>query len=306
MSIIDALPAVRGSLKSIPLSRLTWFKVGGPAVVFTPLDEEDLIHFLKKTPASIPIYPIGAGSNILVRDGGVDAVIVRLSKFSRISLDRETIVAQCGAMNSKLAKTTLQNSIEGFAFLSGIPGTIGGAIAMNAGAYGGEIKDILLYVKAITRQGERVCYPASQLNLSYRYCGVKDVFFTSASFKKSLGDFNTIKNTMDSIENARQKNQPIKHRTGGCTFKNPTFENTNHLQPYKAWQLIEKAGCRGRRVGGAKVSEQHCNFLINTGNATAEDLETLGEDVRANVKAKCGVQLCWEIQRWGKKIASKA
>lgn len=286
------ITSLRGSIKCLPLAKLTWFKVGGYATVFTPCDRSDLIHFLKQTPPTIAVYPLGVGSNVLIRDGGMDSIVVRLNKFSHIAKEGKKIRVGCGVLDRTLAKFALENNVDGFAFLSGIPGTIGGAIAVNAGCYGGEIKDILCSVDGVTRSGEIVTYKSDQLNLSYRNCAVKDVIFTSATFRCTAGNAIAIKKVMEAITNDRERDQPLKARTGGSTFKNPCGQEA----PQKAWELIDGIGYRGRCFGGAQVSEKHCNFLINTGNATAKDIETLGEQIRARIKEHFSVELHWEIR----------
>jgi UDP-N-acetylmuramate dehydrogenase len=293
--LIARLPQVRGRLTAAaPLADITWFRVGGPAeAMFRPADRDDLIAFLKAKPADVAVTPLGVGSNTLVRDGGVPGVVLRLGReFAAISADGTEVEAGAGALDVNVATVALQAGIAGLEFLRGIPGTIGGGLRMNAGAYGTEFKDVLVWAEAVDPQGNLHRLTPDEMKFGYRHCGVPENWiFIGARLKGVLGDPAAIKARMDEIQAAREGSQPIRSRTGGSTFANP--------EGLKAWQLIDAAGCRGLVVGDAQVSEQHCNFLINRGNATAEDLERLGETVRERVKAQSGIELRWEIKRIG-------
>jgi UDP-N-acetylmuramate dehydrogenase len=292
---MDRLPQTRGRLSAnAPLDKVTWFRVGGPAeVMFRPEDSEDLAEFIKNMPKDIPLTFLGVGSNMLIRDGGIPGVVVRLGRnFAAITVDKDEIIAGAGALDGNVAKVALENSLEGLEFLSGIPGTIGGAIRMNAGAYAREIKDVLINTTALSPEGELKTLSLAELGFSYRHCDLPENWtFISARMRARKGNPETIQAEMQKIQDARANSQPIRSRTGGSTFANP--------EGHKAWVLIDEAGCRGLKRGGAQVSEQHCNFLINTGDATANDLETLGEEVRNRVLETSGVELRWEIRRVG-------
>lgn len=295
-ALLSRLPEVRGRLEAeFPLADLTWFRTGGPAeVLFTPADEDDLADFLAATPADVPVTVLGVGSNTLVRDGGVPGVVIRLGRgFGGLEvLENCQIEAGCAVPDVKAARFAADNGIDGLTFLRGIPGTIGGALRMNGGAYGGETKDVLISARAVDRQGRKIVLNNADMGYSYRHCGAAaDLIFTSAVLQGRPGDKAAILAAMDEITAKRELTQPVKSRTGGSTFKNP--------EGHKSWQLIDAAGLRGFRVGGAHMSELHCNFLINDGNATAHDIETLGETVRERVKAHSGVDLEWEIKRIG-------
>ena len=290
------MPGLRGRLiANQPLTELTWFRVGGPAqVLFSPQDEEDLATLLANVPAEVPVTVIGLGSNLIVRDGGVAGVVVRLGRgFGEITIEAGCRVrAGTAVPDVKVARAAQEASIAGLSFLRGIPGSIGGALRMNGGAYGGETKDVLVEARGVDRAGRIATFANADLHYTYRHCGApEDVIFTEATFQGSPGDPAVIAAEMDKITESREATQPIKSRTGGSTFKNPPG--------HKAWQLIDAAGCRGLRVGGAQVSTMHCNFLINLGSATAADIETLGETVQARVKETSGVDLDWEIKRIG-------
>ncbi|WP_156950656.1 UDP-N-acetylmuramate dehydrogenase [Terasakiella pusilla] len=293
--LLDRLPPVRGRLSAnAPLDKVTWFRVGGPAeVMFRPEDADDLALFIKNKPKDVPVTFLGVGSNLLVRDGGIPGVVVRLGRnFAQISVEGDQIIAGAGALDGNVAKVALENSLGGLEFLSGIPGTIGGALRMNAGAYAREIKDVLIDATAISPLGEVKTLSLADLGYSYRHSDLADDWvFLSARLQGRTTDQDAIRAEMQKIQDARGSSQPIRSRTGGSTFANP--------EGHKAWQLIDQAGCRGLKRGGAQVSEQHCNFLINTGDATADDLEGLGDDVRARVKDTSGVTLRWEIKRIG-------
>jgi UDP-N-acetylmuramate dehydrogenase len=295
-ALLKRLPPVRGRLEpKAPLADLTWFRAGGPAeVLFTPADEADLAQFLKATSLDVPVYVIGVGSNVLVRDGGVPGVVIRMGRgFSDITLEEGYRVRTGVAVpDVRVAKFAADNSIDSLTFLRGIPGTIGGALRMNAGAYGGETKDILVEARAVNRAGELLVLSNADMRYSYRHCGApEDLIFTQALLQGRPGNKDEILAAMNKITESREATQPVKSRTGGSTFKNPPGN--------KSWQLIDKAGMRGFAVGAARVSELHCNFLINEGGATAADIETLGETVRKRVKETSGIDLDWEIKRIG-------
>ncbi|MFN4163856.1 MAG: UDP-N-acetylmuramate dehydrogenase [Ferrovibrio sp.] len=295
--LIARLPAVRGRLSAqAGLAEITWFRVGGPAdVMFRPADRDDLIAFLKNKPADVPVTVLGVGSNTLVRDGGIDGVVIRLGRdFAGITAcDNNEIEAGAGALDVNVAQTAQMHGIAGLEFLRGIPGTVGGGLRMNAGAYGTEFKDVLVWAEAVDMQGNLHRLTPAEMKFGYRHCGVpEDWIFLGCRLKGRPGDKAQIQARMDEIQAAREGSQPIRSRTGGSTFANP--------EGHKAWQLIDAAGCRGLVVGDAQVSEQHCNFLINRGNATAADLEMLGETVRRRVKDSSGIELRWEIKRIGR------
>lgn len=293
--LFDRLPAVRGEYRQgVALARYTWFRVGGPAeVLFVPADGDDLAAFLAATPPDVPVTVIGVASNLLIRDGGIPGVVIRLrNAFNAISRTETGLQAGAGALDINVARFAADEGLAGLEFLSGIPGTVGGALRMNAGAYGREIKDVFRTALAVDRQG--ICHrlDADAMGFAYRHSAVpEDWIFLSADLSAIPDSPEKIAERMAAIGAARSDTQPVRSRTGGSTFKNPPGRH--------AWQLVDEAGCRGLRVGGAMVSEKHCNFLINTGDATAEDLETLGEEVRSRVFAHSGVDLQWEIRRIG-------
>ena len=291
----DALPAVRGTYApNAPLKDLVWFRAGGNAeILFRPADADDLAAFLFAKPYDLRVSVIGVGSNLLVRDGGISGVVVRLpAAFGKIAVEGTRIRAGTAALDAAIARTAADAGIGGLEFLRGIPGTIGGAMRMNAGCYGREIKDILVEATAITNKGEKITLTPPDMGFSYRKSAVpEDVVFVEAVFEGAVDDKGEIKSRMNALVEQRETTQPLKSRTGGSTFKNPPG--------HKAWELIDRAGCRGLAHGRAQVSEKHCNFLINTGGATATDIEDLGEDVRARVKEKFGIELEWEIKRVG-------
>jgi UDP-N-acetylmuramate dehydrogenase len=292
--LIDRLPKPRGRLTAdAPLGPQTWFRTGGPAeVLFRPADTEDLAAFLKALPADVPVLVLGVGSNLLVRDGGVRGVVIRLMRgFTGIEVDGHAIVAGAGVPDLNVALTARDHALGGLEFLSGIPGTIGGALAMNAGAYGGELSQVLIAAEAVDRKGEIRKVAASTLGFTYRHnTAPVDWIFTSARLGAAPDDQLAIARRIAEIDSARTESQP-RSRTGGSTFINPPG--------HKAWELIDRAGCRGLRIGEAQVSEKHCNFLINLGAATAADIEALGEEVRRRVFEQSGVRLQWEIKRIG-------
>ncbi len=296
-SLTELMPDLRGRLLAEqPLGPLTWFRVGGPAeVLFTPADEPDLAYFLNTLPADIPLYPLGVGSNMIVRDGGVRGVVIRLSAkgFGQIAVeDGAHVRAGAAALDKRVAEAVAAANIGGLEFYSGIPGTIGGAITMNAGANGGETKDVLVSARGVMRDGTIRTLSHAELAFEYRKSHPPEGFiFTEALFAGHLEAPQMIRERMQAVQEHRETAQPIRAKTGGSTFKNPPG--------HSAWKLVDAAGCRGLRIGGAQVSEMHCNFLINTGDATAADIEALGEEVRARVKAQSGIDLHWEIRRVG-------
>jgi UDP-N-acetylmuramate dehydrogenase len=295
-ALVRKLPHVRGRLEPhAALADLTWFRAGGAAeVLFTPLDEADLAGFLRQTPREIPVYVIGVGSNLLVRDGGVPGVVIRLGRgFSGIKVENETrLRVGTAVLDVRVARFAHDNFIDGLTFLRGIPGSIGGALRMNGGAYGGETKDILVEARGVDRSGKLHVMSNADMKYTYRHCGApEDLIFTEALLQGRPGNQADILAAMNKITDSREATQPIKSRTGGSTFKNPPG--------HKSWQLIDAAGMRGFAVGPARVSELHCNFLINEGGATATQIEELGETVRARVKATSGIDLDWEIKRIG-------
>jgi UDP-N-acetylmuramate dehydrogenase len=290
------LPELRGRLAANQrLADITWFRVGGPAqVLFTPADAADLAYFLGAMPADLPVTVIGLGSNLLVRDGGIPGVVIRLGRgFAQIAVEPgHRIRAGAAVPDAKLARSAADAGIAGLAFYRGIPGAIGGALRMNAGAHGRETRDVLVEAQAVDRGGAVHRIPLAEMGLTYRHSGVPASWIlTEALFQGSAGEPAAILAEMEEVAAYREANQPIRERTGGSTFKNPPGAS--------AWKLIDAAGCRGLRVGGANVSEMHCNFLINDRNASAEDIERLGETVRARVRAHSGATLEWEIIRIG-------
>jgi UDP-N-acetylmuramate dehydrogenase len=291
----DALPPVRGTYTyNAALKDLVWFRSGGAAeILFRPADAEDLATFLAARSLDLPLGVIGVGSNLLVRDGGVPGVVIRLpSSFGKVVVDSGQIRAGAAALDSAVARAAADSGIAGLEFLRGIPGTIGGALKMNAGCYGREVKDIFVEATAIDGKGNKHILKPADMSFVYRKSQVpEDFIFVEALFEGSKDDPAAIRARMDALMAQRETAQPVKSRTGGSTFKNPPGRN--------AWQLIEEAGCRGLSRGEAEVSEKHCNFLINTGNASSADIEALGEEVRRRVKEKFGIDLEWEIKRVG-------
>ena len=302
MSLIDRLPEVRGVLKAgETLAPFTWFRVGGPAeVLFLPKDEAVLSHFLAETPEDVPVFVMGVGSNLLVRDGGIPGVVIRLGPaFGKIAAGGDNrLRVGAGALDKMAAKQAARAGVSGLEFFVGVPGSIGGALRMNAGCYGHETKDVLVEAVAIDRLGRRIVAPLEELGYSYRHSKAPDDWiFVEALFQGQAGVPEEIEARMAEITAQRESTQPIREKTGGSTFANPDPPGTENQR--RSWQLIDAAGGRGRRVGGAQMSEQHCNFMINTGDATAADIENLGEGIRADVKARSGVDLRWEIRRVG-------
>lgn len=291
-----AMPDLRGSLAAnAPLRDMTWFRVGGPAqVLFRPSDEADLAYFRANAPKGLPVTVIGLASNLLVRDGGVPGVVVRLARgFSEIVVEGATDLRVGTAVpDVKVARAAADAGVAGLSFYRGIPGSIGGALRMNAGAHGTETKDVLVAARAAGPDGTLHDLTLADMGFTYRHCAIPDDWiFTQALFRGAPGDRSEILKAMEGVADYRETHQPTRERTGGSTFKNP--------DGHSAWQLVDAAGCRGLRVGGAHVSEKHCNFLINDQDATAEDIERLGETVRARVLAHAGISLSWEIKRIG-------
>jgi len=303
VSLIDRLPSVRGKLSAdVPLAPYTWLRVGGPAeVLFIPKDEADLAHFLSSTPDDVPVTILGVASNTLVRDGGIKGVVVRLGpSFAKVRTDGLTVRAGAAALDNKVAKIAAKAGIAGLEFYAGIPGTIGGALKMNAGCYGAETTDVLVEVIALDRAGRRQIMPHKEMGYSYRHSKAPDdLIFVEALFEGKKDKPADIQKRMDDITARREKSQPIREKTGGSTFKNPDQVQSGGRG---AWQVIDAAGGRGFKVGDAQMSEKHCNFMINTGDATAADLEELGETMRQMVKDSQGVDLDWEVKRIGEAI----
>jgi len=297
--MLDYLPPLRGKLTpNNNIGSRTWFRAGGNAeLLFQPLDQIDLANFLQQRPPEVKINIIGVGSNILVRDGGIPGITIKLRRgFADVSLqqDGEVVIVHAGsaALDSTVAKVAANNNLSGLEFLSGVPGTIGGALKMNAGAYGREMVDVVLWATALDEDGIERKLSLDELGFNYRHCSLPSNWvFISVALKTTKGDSKNISKLMNHISTSRQRDQPTQERTSGSTFKNP--------QGRKAWELIDAAGCRGLMIGDAKISEHHCNFLINTRKATATDLEDLGEQVRKRVKDNSGILLEWEIQRIG-------
>jgi UDP-N-acetylmuramate dehydrogenase len=292
----DMLPPVRGSLiRGAPLKDLVWFRAGGPAeVLFRPADADDLANFPAARPQDLRVSVIGVGSNLLVRDGGIPGVVVRLSSaFGKIETDGTRVRAGAAALDGAVARAAADAGIAGIEFLRGVPGTIGGALKMNAGCYGRELKDVFVEATAIDEKGNKIRLSSADMGFEYRKArgASDDLIFVEAVLEGTPDEPAAIRARMEELSANREASQPIKSKTGGSTFKNPPG--------HKAWQLIDEAGCRGLMVGAAQVSEKHTNFLINTGEATAAELEALGEDVRKRVKEKSGIVLEWEIKRVG-------
>jgi UDP-N-acetylmuramate dehydrogenase len=298
--LIERLPTVRGRMtESAPLDRITWFRVGGPAeILFRPADADDLASFLSAKPADVPVTVIGVGSNLLVRDGGVPGVVIRLGgEFATVAVDGARVRAGAGALDLNVALSAAAAALAGLEFLSGIPGTIGGGVRMNAGAYGREFKDVLVEAEALDGRGTKHRLASADLGLAYRHSALpEDWIVLGATFQATPGSRDEIARRMQQIQAERESSQPIRSRTGGSTFANPDPSTPGAK---RAWELIDAAGCRGLVRGGAIVSEKHCNFLINTGTATASDIETLGEEIRRRVRETSGVELRWEIRILG-------
>ena len=293
--LADILPPLRGRVqRDASLAPATWFRVGGPAeVLVRPADTEDLCGFLSAMPLHVPVTIIGAASNLIVRDGGIAGVVIRLARgFGDITVERDGIVAGAAALDAVVAEHAAAAGLAGLEFLSGIPGAVGGAVAMNAGAYGGDVAACLDWAEIVTRQGELLRLSGGQIGFDYRHSGLPpESVVVRARFAARAGDAAAIAARMADIRTSREATQPVRARTGGSTFRNP--------EGARAWELIDGAGCRGLSRGAAQVSEKHCNFLINTGGATAADLEGLGEEVRRRVHVSSGITLIWEIKRIG-------
>ncbi|MCI4666163.1 MAG: UDP-N-acetylmuramate dehydrogenase [Neomegalonema sp.] len=307
-ALLEKLPEVRGRLTPMaPMANVTWLRVGGPAeILFMPADADDLAAFLAATPEDVPVTPIGVGSNVIIRDGGVEGVVIRLGRgFNEITTEGLDIRAGAAALDSKVAQTAAQAGIAGLEFLRGVPGAMGGAVRMNAGAYGRYIADIFVEADAITRDGRRVTLTPPEMGFAYRDSAPRDLIYTEVRLRGGGADApEAIAARMEELMDKRAAAQPVKDRTAGSTFRNPAgYSSTGAADDpmeLKAWALIDKAGCRGLTRGGAIMSEKHSNFLTNAGGATAADLEGLGEEVRRRVQAHSGVMLEWEIQRIGK------
>ena len=297
--LTGAAAVLRGRIQAAAaLGPLTWFRVGGPAEwLVRPADAEDLCAFLAALPLDVPVVAIGAASNLIVRDGGVPGVVVRLARgFGAIEVEEDGVVAGAAALDVTVAEHAAAAGLAGLEFLSGIPGSIGGAVAMNAGAYGSDVAACLDWAEIVTRGGDLLRLPAHRLGLAYRHASLPpDSVVVRARFRAHRGEPAAIAARMAQIRNAREASQPVRARTGGSTFRNPSAGESS----LKAWELIDAAGCRGLVRGGAQVSDKHCNFLINTGAASAADIEGLGEEVRGRVRAMSGVDLHWEIRRIG-------
>lgn len=297
----DALPEVRGKLlRDEPLGPYTWFRVGGAAdVLFLPADADDLADFLKALDASVPVTVLGVGSNVIVRDGGVEGVVIRLAgrPWAQITTEGDTITAGAGALDSMVARASAKAGIARLEFYAGIPGTVGGALTMNAGCYGSETKDVLVSARGLNRRGERVDYALADFGYTYRHSEVPaDIIWLEATYRGRPDDPEAVQARIDEITSRREQTQPIREKTGGSTFKNPPG--------HSSWKLVDETGWRGKLFsvtgGGAKFSELHSNFMINPGEATAADIEGLGEAVRTDVQSKLGVNLEWEIKRIGR------
>ncbi len=291
------LPKVRGKYKfDYNIAHLTWFKVGGNTdILFKPEDIEDLSYFLKEKDNNLAVMVLGAGSNIIIRDGGFDGAVIKLGRlFTEIERMKDgSLAVGTGCLNYNLAKFAAKESIKGFEFLVGIPGTIGGGVAMNAGAFGSEFKDLVMYVEALDEFGNYKQFSSEEIGFSYRKNTLpKGLIYTRVVFRVEAGKIEDIKSKMDEINKSRSTSQPITEKTGGSTFANP--------EGYKAWELIDKSGLRGFKIGGASMSDKHCNFMINDGTASAADMENLGEFVREKVKKNSGIELQWEIKRVGR------
>lgn len=295
--LIARLPRVKGPYQAnAAIKDLTWFRAGGPAeVLYIPPDADDLAAFLAGVPSDVPLTVIGVGSNLLVRDGGVDGVVIRLGRgFMNVRAEGHRVRAGAAVLDVAVSKAALDAGLAGLEFMRGIPGAVGGGLRMNAGAYGREFKDVLVEAVALTRKGERATLSNADMGFEYRKSHAPaDLIFVEALFEGVAGDKAAIEARMNEITDSRAATQPIKSRTGGSTFKN--------LPGEKAWQLVDRAGCRGLRHGDAEVSTMHCNFLINHGRASGNEIEDLGEEVRAKVKAATGIELEWEIKRIGKR-----
>lgn len=301
-----SLPKVRGRLQPMAdLSALTWLRVGGPAeVLFSPADVNDLAGLLARLPPEIPVTPIGVGSNLIVRDGGVKGIVIRLGRaFAEVDIDAFVVNAGAAALDSRVAQAAAKIGVDGLSFLRGVPGTIGGALRMNAGCYGAYVADVFASATAVARNGDIITLGTKEMGFQYRDSAPKDVIYTAAKLKGVAGDPARIEAEMIAMMARRAQSQPVKDRTAGSTFRNPAGHSSTGEQgdsmAEKAWALIERAGCRGLRRGGAVMSLKHSNFLTNEGGATAAELEALGEEVRRRVLEQTGYRLDWEVQRIG-------
>ncbi|MBC7167426.1 UDP-N-acetylmuramate dehydrogenase [Phenylobacterium sp.] len=297
MSWRDALPAVRGRLlRDEPLAPFTWFRVGGAAdVLFLPADAEDLAAFLKALPREVPVTVLGVGSNVIVRDGGVEGVVIRLAgrAFGQIAVEGTRVTAGAAALDAAVARAAAKAGVAGLEFYAGIPGSVGGALTMNAGCYGSETKDVLVSAWGIDRTGARRDFALADFGYAYRHSQAPaDIIWIEATYEGRPDAPDAIQGRIEAITARREQSQPIREKTGGSTFKNP--------EGHSSWRLVDEAGWRGKPFGGAMFSPLHANFMINTGEATAADLEGLGEAVRADVKARTGIDLHWEIKRIGR------
>ena len=294
-NLFDALPLTRGRVRAgADLSKTNWFGVGGSAeLLFRPEDTDDLMIMLKGIPRSIPVTVLGAASNVIIRDGGIEGLVIRLGKgFAECTAQNDRIIVGAASLSFNAASLAQQNGIGGLEFLVGIPGSMGGVLRMNGGAYGTQLSDVLIEAEVLDEKGNKHILKPEQLHYTYRHCALPEGWiFTNAVLQGKKEDAGVVKARIEKISAEREQTQPIRSKTGGSTFKNP--------EEHKAWQLIDAAGCRGLTIGGAQMSELHCNFMINTGNATAADLENLGEEVRKRVFEKSGVMLEWEIKRMG-------
>ncbi len=301
-SLHPPLPVIRGSYaEKASLKDLVWFRAGGPAdILFRPADIDDLCAFMAAKPADVPVTAIGVGSNLLIRDGGIPGVVIRLpAAFGRVEQVGDTrIRAGAAALDAAVARSAADAGIAGLEFLRGIPGTIGGALTMNAGCYGTETKDVFIEARAVDSRGRLVTLGPADMGFTYRHSLPQGMVFVDAVLQGTRGEPDAIRARMEALVAQRESTQPVRSKTGGSTFKNPPG--------HKAWQLIDEAGCRGLMHGAAQVSEKHCNFLINTGDASASDIEALGEEVRTRVKAKFGIELEWEIKRIGRAVKEAA
>ena len=293
---LQHLPQVRGRYAPhADLKKMVWFQVGGPAdVVFKPADVQDLADFLKQLPQEVPVTILGVGSNVLIRDQGIEGVVIKLTRaFTKIKMDGDQVTVGAGALAKTVALEAASHGIADLEFLSGIPGSMGGVVKMNAGAYGSELKDVIVSCSVINRQGQHKKLESKDITFTYRHSSLpEDWIVVETTLRGRSGDKVKIQERLDFIMQERERSQPIRAKTGGSTFKNPPG--------HSAWKLIDQAGCRGLQKGDAQVSEKHCNFLINTGHATAADLEALGEEVRHKVKKTSDVDLEWEVIRMGR------
>ncbi len=302
------LPDIRGDvLNNAPLGQQSWFRCGGMAdFLFEPADTQDIIHFLQSDYPR-PLTIIGGLANTIIRDGGIRGTVIKLSKpFSDVSVHGDIVTAGCGALNGNIAASAVRAGIGGLEFLSGIPGSLGGAVAMNAGAYGSEVRDVLIEISGVSAAGEHKTLKPDVLNMRYRTTDLPEGFIvTEAKLRGNIEGYDTVKARMNDIKKKRNDTQPIKEKTGGSTFANPSADELNQAglpEGMRAWEVVERVGGRGLQIGGAQMSEKHCNFMINTGDAKASDLEDLGEEIRERAKNQLGLNLHWEIKRIGERL----